>query len=139
MNENNSIVKMATIALAVAVIGVNGVRAGDQKADTRMKALLKEQLATARELASLPASAFKSGNHGLLEARTAVLNAELDLCETDAQRVSTYEGFITEARKHEEELAELYKLGMTGNPDVLAQKLTRLKAEIALERLRTKR
>lgn len=107
--------------------------------NAKVKALLVERLATAREIAAQIATAYKGGqlsSAAVREANLMVLNAELDLCESDKERVAVHEKIVAEHRQHEE------MLGQTGlaisRSTLLKAKVSRLEAEIALERARTK-
>jgi outer membrane protein TolC len=108
---------------------------------TRLKALLTERLAVAREAATLAEKAFRAGGGSgtqVHEANLAVLNAELDLCERDKDRIPVLEKFVAAMKRFEEHVTEAHKSGTRSSGEVLKAKLARLEAEIALERAKAK-
>src|SRR4051794_39397113 len=91
-----------TIGVALAVLtllaaGVLWSRSGDsaranaeQAKDAKLKELLKERHATLKEMAALLTKGHSQGTVPLervQEAELAVLRAELDLCDTDKERL----------------------------------------------------
>lgn len=72
--------------------------------EPKLKALLKDRLVTARELADLTAKAFKGGEVSAVavyEANMTVLDVEMDMCETDGERYAVQNKIVAEAKKHE--------------------------------------
>jgi outer membrane protein TolC len=108
---------------------------------TRLKGLLTERLAVAREAAALADKAYTAGTGSFTqvqEANLAVLNAELDLCERDKDRIPVLEKFVAAMKRFEEYVAQGHKAGARSSGEVLKAKLARLEAEIALERVKAK-
>ena len=83
----------------------------------------------------------KAGSVALEEVQQANLRvhkAELDLCETDKERVAVHEKIVGILREMEERVAELHKQAVASQAAVIEAKVNRLEAEIALERAREK-
>ncbi len=109
--------------------------------DARLKALLTERLAVARDMAALVTKAYQAGTASFStvhEANLAVLNAELDLCQSEKDRVAVLEKFVAALKQFEKQVAEQYKGGLAPPSAPLKAKLARLEGEIALERARAK-
>lgn len=103
--------------------------------------LQKERLGVLQELLAEAEKAHKSGATApaqLHKAKIAVLNAELELCTADADRVGTLEKIVAEAKKYEEGVTESARGGASTNSSALNAKLARVEAEIALERAKAK-
>jgi hypothetical protein len=109
--------------------------------DAKVTTLLRERLATLREIAIQAARDFERGSASVMEvheANEAVLLGELDLADSQKSRIAIYEKLVAEAKAHEEHLARA-KTGMDRPHLVLKAKVHRLEAEIALEREKEKR
>src|SRR5262245_14234966 len=116
-------------------------QAAPKDSRARLKALLAERLALARAQAEQIGKAYKAGSvpfARLVEANRAALDAELDQCERDKDRIAVLERAVALLRQYEEQLDRQHKAG--GVPATAPQgaKLARLEAEIALERARIK-
>ena len=139
---------VGVIVWSVSISGANAAGAAPPASDgtpkdkgTRLKALLTERLAVAREAAALVDRAFRDGTGSFTqvhEANLAVLNAELDLCERDKDRIPVLEKFVAAMKRFEEYVAEGHKAGARSDGEMLKAKLARLEAEIALERAKAK-
>lgn len=136
-----------TIRLAFVVVAIGGLAAPSTAAadvpaaSAKLKDLLKERVAAAREVGAMVKERFKNG-HATIEqmhdAARLLYDAELDACETLKDRVAVLEKLVAAAKELEEYAAQRAKTGL-GTPDsALVAKAERLKAEIALERERAK-
>lgn len=129
-------------ALAFMMLAPVLVRADEpKKPEPKLKLLLKERLATAREMVDLTARAYKGGEvsaTAVHEAVMTLLDVEMDMCETDAERIAVQKKIVVEAKKYEQTIEQLVKGGQLAVRDALKVKLIRLEAEIALERLQQK-
>jgi hypothetical protein len=115
---------------------LNSARAESSLADdARLKELLKERVALrkrAYEIVSTPGIASKSE---IARAHIEMMRAELDLCQTKAQRIEVLQRIVDQAKEFE---ASLNVPGAGGVIDRLAGPITRVEAEIALEREKLK-
>lgn len=86
--------------------------AAQEAKDSPLKALLKERLAVLKEIESLIAKEYQSGvlPYGiLLKARRDLLNAELDLCESNAEKIAVLEKTVALAMEQEKVAEQLVK------------------------------
>jgi len=133
------------VLLACGSIGIGSavsprVEAADGT-DARIQALLKERRAALQEIASATAKEYESGLASpteLREADKAVLRAELDLCETDKERVAVVEKILRIAQAQEREANEAVKAGRAFPKDALKSKAGRLGVEIEWERAKAR-
>ena len=120
-------------------VGQEPVKPHDQGAKT--KELQKERLEALRALAKLEEVRAKNGQAPLdeLVAATRMLaDAELQLCESEKERVSALEKILAMARETESLAAGLAKSGQGRESTSLKAKAERLRYDIALEGARTK-
>ena len=114
----------------------------EQPADDKVRSLLKERLATLKEMAAESEKVFeqtgRSSPEDVLQAKTLVLLAELDLCDSDRERVGIHEKIVALAKGMEEITDTRFKAGRAQHTDLLKARADRLNAEIALERARAK-
>jgi RNA polymerase sigma factor (sigma-70 family) len=107
----------------------------------RVRALQKERLALLRHMAKVTALNHKQGTVSqgdVLKANLRVYRAELDLCETDKERVSAHEKIVDALKMIEERVVQAHKAAAESEAAVAEAKLARLEAEIALEQARAK-
>src|SRR4051812_35424476 len=81
-------------------------------ADSKLKVLLKEKLAIAQEATTLATTAYQSGGTSfseVVEANQAVSKVQLDLRDTNAERVAVLERMLAQARDFEKIAAERVK------------------------------
>lgn len=130
----------ARVLVAVSCLGTlvaaspGTVRASESD---KITALLKERLVTLRQILDVTEKAHAAGTgtfDKVVEARLAVFAAELDLCRTDAERVRVLEKVVAETKRLEADAEKAKAPPGT----LLAAKVRRLDAEIALERVRAK-
>jgi RNA polymerase sigma factor (sigma-70 family) len=108
--------------------------------ESKVRTLLKERLAAVRQLADRVKELHKRGAAAVEAVRQAdlrVFKAELELCETDKERVAVHEKIVRVFKDVEDRVAQLHKQGTAAEGEVLEAKLNRLDAEIALERARS--
>jgi hypothetical protein len=133
-------VSLTIASLAFSPLGAQDAARGQDK-KSKVEKLLEERLATAREMARLASIQFKNLQgtpDQLREANRIWLEAELDACTSDKDRVTVLERFVGEARKLEEMAHAMLKAGQLQENRWLAVKADRLQLEIALERARAK-
>jgi hypothetical protein len=109
--------------------------------DSKLKDLLKERLATTREFARLVGQRFKNRDGTLeemMEATRILLEAELDVCDSDKERIAILDKFLAAARENERIATNLNKAGQGRESTALKAKTDRLQVEIALERTKVK-
>jgi RNA polymerase sigma factor (sigma-70 family) len=113
-------------------------RAGD---NSRLRGLLKERLEAVQKLADRVNELHKQGAATQDEVRQAdlrVYKAELDLCDTTKERVAVLEKIAKVYEEIEGHTAALAKQGAASSEAVTEAKLSRLEAQIAVERERAK-
>jgi hypothetical protein len=118
--------------------GPPGGRAGD---DAKLRGLLQERLKAVRTLAERAKQLHKQGAATQEEVRQAdlrVYKAELDLCDTAKERVVVLEKIAKVYEEVEDHLTALAKQGAASSESVIEAKLSRLEAQIAVERERAK-
>ena len=116
--------------------------AGQDAKDTKLKELLKQRLATLREIAVLTKKAVAADPgvkiDELIVANQAVLQTELELCETDKDRIAVLVKSLAEAKDLEKLVEEWGKKGLVAPRDALKPKAARLRVEITLEQIKAK-
>jgi outer membrane protein TolC len=121
-------------------LGAGGARADEAK-DSRLKELLREKVAALKENAALVEKAQGPGGatpEQVLQAHRAVLDAELELCDTDKERIAVLEKTVALTKTQEETVRELMKKGAVTASAVIAARVRRLDAEIMLERTKAR-
>lgn len=107
----------------------------------KIEQMQKERVEALREAAKQISLRFESGTIDIDQLRLAtreLLDAELDLCKTNKERVAALEKYVAVAKKHEAIASNFVKTGQAPSTVGLNAKADRLKAEILLERLRQK-
>jgi hypothetical protein len=115
--------------------GAGATAQGDKKVDE----LLKERLATLKELVSVTKAAYQKGTGTFAEVSQAtglLLGAELELCASAKERIAVHEKVVALARDNERVTAKLHESGHAARTALLSARAARLEAEIALERAR---
>ena len=107
-----------------------------------LSALLKERLATWREIVQMTEQQFESGNcsfGSLHQARKGLANAELDSCNSKQERLVVLAKMLSESKEYESFIAQTVAAGQENNlTDALMAKADRLQVEINLQRERAK-
>jgi outer membrane protein TolC len=94
-----------------------------------------------REIAAARERLFQDGRitkQEFLPAKLSVLNAELELAESDKERIGIHEKIVALSREVEQAIDQLYQTGRIPQPDLSNAKKKRLEAEIALEQAKAK-
>ena len=107
----------------------------------KVQALLKERLAILKEMQNRAEKLYQTGQVSkgeLLQINLRVLKAELDLCETDKERVAVHEKVVAVLKAIEQQAEELARRRAADAGILLEARLNRLEGEIALERARAK-
>jgi hypothetical protein len=105
--------------------------------DSKLRTLFKERLAAVKGIEADIEKRYRAALAGLdelLRARQAVLSAELDLSNSDKERIAIHEKIISLAKQLEEVVDKRFQAGHAGLSDVLRTRVSRLEAEIDLER-----
>ena len=105
--------------------------------DKKLNSLLAERRDTLRQIVNLVEKGHSEGSESLdnvIRARNELLDAELDIAKTNAERVRIREEQVKNFRDLENVLTQLYKNGETTNIELLEVKAVRLEAEIELLR-----
>jgi hypothetical protein len=111
------------------------------KKDAKLKELLKERLATLKEVVKLTTADYQTGKvsfERLQLASEALLHARLELCDSDKERITVLEEAVALAKESEKNATQRYKAGTASQSDALMATAARLEAEIALERAKGK-
>jgi outer membrane protein TolC len=109
--------------------------------DAKVKELLKERLATLHELVKAATADYHAGRIGfdrVHQATRALLDAELEQCESDKERIKVLEEIVALSKESERNAVQRYKTGAATQSDALMATAGRLDAEIALERAKSK-
>jgi len=109
--------------------------------ESKVRQLQKERLAALKEIAAEIKRLFNQGQTSvnmMLQADSAALKAELELCEHDVERVPVHEKLVANARELEGFDEQRFKAGRIPHSELLTAKVNRLEAEIDLERAKAK-
>jgi outer membrane protein TolC len=109
--------------------------------DSKLQQLLKERLATLRKLVDQTTRDYQAGRVSfdrVHQAMAAMLRAELELCESNKERIEVLKKIVAQAKEHEQNAIQRYKAGQASSSDTLMATADRLEAEIALERVKSK-
>jgi hypothetical protein len=107
--------------------------------ETRVKELQKERLDILKKIVELKDQAFRHGEVPFLDRSHAyqqMFEAELALCENDADRIKVREKMLEQAKGDEELVSRLARAGEVGPFDLPTVVAKRLTIEIELERLK---
>jgi RNA polymerase sigma factor (sigma-70 family) len=102
-----------------------------------VQSLLKERLATLKDLAKAVEADYRTGNatfEQVAHAQRSLFEAELELCESAKERLAIHERMLMLAKETEKVVDALFRTAKAKQSDVLRAKANRLEAEIALER-----
>jgi hypothetical protein len=111
------------------------------KTDAKLNELLKERVVTLRALVKLTEADYQKGKVSLdrlHQATMAMLHAELELCESDKEKIAVMEKVLALAKNYAASARTRYQTGHVTHGDVLLTSAARLEAEIALERAKAK-
>ena len=107
--------------------------------EPKIKQLQKERLAVLQKVVELKDRSFRSGEIPLSERANAyqqAFDAELELCDNDAEKIKVREKMLEQAKVDEETVARLKRAGEAGAWDLPTATARRLAIEIELERLK---
>lgn len=117
-------------------------KAGTQVAATlKVKQLQAERLAALKDLVEVTDVLYRKARAeagSAYEARLQLLNAEVDLAESDAERIKFYENFVNVMKEYEDYAIARKQAARGTEIDILKAKAARLEAEIALEKVKSK-
>jgi hypothetical protein len=120
-------------------VGQEPAKAQEQGA--KIKQLQKDWLAAVRDMAKQDAVRAKNGQASpeeILASTRMLAEAELDICESDKERVVVLEKILVSARDTEKLAERLAKSGQRRESAVLKAKAERVRFEIALERAKAR-
>jgi len=111
--------------------------------ESRVRQLQNERLAVLKQIAAdKQAQVNASQGHvtaeELMQANSAALKAELELCESENATILVLEKLVANAREFEKSEETLFKIGRCASYEFYAAKANRLEAEIELERAKAK-
>ncbi len=109
--------------------------------ESKIKSLQRQRLTVLTEAASEIKSTYLAGRTSVDRLQAALRDqyeAELDLCETDKDRLKVLEELLKLAGENEQALEQRYKAGDLPKSDFLAGTATRLEAAISVEKLKAK-
>jgi outer membrane protein TolC len=116
----------------------NAASAAEQgEANDKIKELMQKRLVTVTEIHKLLLKGFMGGQvpfDRVLEARAAMLRAELDLAETKQDRIKVHVEMVKTAEEMVEIVNRLAKAQQATRVDVLKAEAQLLEARIGLER-----
>lgn len=115
--------------------------ASQTKSQDRIRELKKEKVALLRDVNSILKAAFESGRTSYDRVQAAqknLLAAELELSETDKERLAILKEMYAVARDAEAAADRRYKSGDLPKNDFLMTTVARIEAEIALEKVKGK-
>jgi outer membrane protein TolC len=125
-------------ALALALGSTNPSPAPQKPAENdAVKTLLKERVAALAKIHDLALQGFKGGQisyEKVLAAQSALLAGKLDLCETNAERVSAHEEMVKLAEAMFAAVRKLAEVQQASTIDLLKAEVQLLEARIGFER-----
>ena len=119
----------------------DSAQAQEKPKNEKINELLKERLATVKKLAEITQAAYQQGRATIAEvtqANALLLKAELELCQSNKERLAVHERALALAKDYEKAATQLYKTGRATQASMLAATANRLEAEIAYERAKAK-
>jgi hypothetical protein len=108
---------------------------------SRVRELQEQRLATLRNLVEITTEHYKNGQVSSDELRSATRardEAELDLCTSKAERIAILERIVAEAKRVEEQDADLVTNKLLSRRLLLKATADRLQQQILLESAKTK-
>ena len=129
---------------AIATLGFVTLFYGVQAADNenppdKIKELQKQRAAALHDARDFVTDMFETGQATLdevLSANLTALDADVDLAESQEQRIKLLGDALTQAREFEETISKLFQSKEANRLDVLKATARRLEREISLERAR---
>jgi RNA polymerase sigma factor (sigma-70 family) len=105
--------------------------------NAKVQALLKERLDLLKKVAQHQRELYKQGvasQSTVWQADLRVHKGELDLCENARERIAVLEKIVEVSKKMEDQMASQHKSGQASASMLMEATISRLDAEIALER-----
>jgi hypothetical protein len=141
-----SIREILLVTLIVALLVGWGAQTYLRKWPTaRERSLMEQRLEALREIVNMRKALMEQGIGGSDHAKAyrnaqgEALAAELELCESQGDRIKVLQRFVDATQQYEKLSAQRYKVGADTHDEMLSAKAERLKAEIALERAKAGR
>ena len=109
--------------------------------ESKIKSLQKQRLAVLMEATAEIKSTYLAGRTSVDRLQAALRDqyeAELDLCETDKDRLKVLEEILKLAGESEQSLDKRYKAGDLPKSELLAAKAATLQAAISVEKMKAK-
>lgn len=109
--------------------------------ETKIKTLRQERLTVLQDIAEMTFQLYQHARVSfseVIEARREARIAELELCETDVERVAIWERMLTETKELEQLTLVRKEAGRDTEASLLRAKADRLEVEIALEQAKSK-
>jgi hypothetical protein len=109
--------------------------------ESKIKSLQKQRLTVLMEATAEIKSTYLAGRTSVDRLQAALRDqyeAELDLCETDKDRLKVLEEILKLAGESEQSLDKRYKAGDLPKSELLAAKAATLQAAISVEKLKAK-
>jgi outer membrane protein TolC len=123
--------------VARGAASANNAAAAEQK----IRTLQRDLLTVLRQARSMLMDGYKTGEidfSRVLEGNVQLLRAELDACNTEAQKIKVLEQIADTYKELDEVALRLFRAGQGQATDQLAAKAKLIETEIAIERLRLK-
>jgi outer membrane protein TolC len=124
-------VRRTVLALSLVLPLLSPVSAQDRQLDPDVEKLLRERLVILQEAAKLRREAYRTGTTSLtstLATDGAVLEAELELAKTPAERVKVREEMLKNAETLEKATEQLASAAETPRMELLTARANRLRA-----------
>lgn len=138
MNKFNRLTLLVAAACLALLASRLIAKPETEKGSTRLEALRAERLATAEKLLKASVAAYEADTIGVADVVSAsreALKAQLAVAKTKPERIAAYRKHLDWAKKFEQQVEALYKVGAKGGQVETYEraKLQRLKVEVALE------
>jgi outer membrane protein TolC len=130
---------MFTFQAALILFCLN--QAGPLATESKIKSLQKQRLTVLKEATTEIKSTYLAGRTSVDRLQAALRDqyeAELELCETDKDRLRVLEVILKLASESEQSLEKRYKAGDLPKSELLAATAATLQAAISVEKLKAK-
>ena len=127
----------ALVAACLCILPLEAQERGDNtnNSSTKIAAALQEMRTTSKQLVALRTEEYRVGQIGvpeLMEAHRQLLDVELRLAITPADRIKVLSQQLQLAKDVEDTVTAQYKNGMRAQGDVLQARITRLQIEVLI-------
>lgn len=132
---------VVTVGVVIGLVRVQPSIGQAADKNDKVHSLLKERFAILKELVATTKTAYETDKATfgeLTQVNAQLLAAELELCESDQERMVVHERAVDLAKEYEKATVELYKAARVTHSAVLAATANRLEAEIAYERAKAR-